>query len=508
MMVGKPAIRSERSNEGSYLTLLPVILVSVTLSFVAGCSRTAQHAGPAVHDSDKDRPGESARDTDGDGLSDFQEIHKYLTDPAKEDTDGDGVPDGDWNERREYTYSVRSILWFMPPFDKAALNDDFQDARLLKIEDDHIELEVVHYPFSSAGQSVDSNSNWRKDYAHMTEYLRPGPTTNWDAKMRRDLLAELKADGIVIDRLTDKQVVERVSSWLMKQSRSLDKVFTTYYVHFPNGQPSVYPGLEDAFRREFNRDKENYNWTIDQHFDRELLGKGMFYSKMHGSCTSFAVYLTTVLRALGIPTRMIIVTPAADASDREQLILVKEHIAHNKVRETVLAGLRRARRGFTAHTFNEVYVGNRWHRLNYNKLGQPILDQHLFGLQTHLYTFNDLSEVDLARTWGRRYGKGERDTVFKYSNPYSAVAISDLFGRHSELVNPPFTTQDLSSSRLPNIFVFEPDRTLIVVNHQDREHTFDGGVFGRTLNMLMGYEPSTRPSSRSNFVGYYGVIAR
>ena len=67
--------------------------------------------------------------SDGDGLPDFQEIHKYLTDPTKKDTDGDGIPDGDWNERREYTYSIRSILQFMPPFDSAALNDDFQDAR-------------------------------------------------------------------------------------------------------------------------------------------------------------------------------------------------------------------------------------------------------------------------------------------------------------------------------------------------------------------------------------------
>jgi hypothetical protein len=401
-------------------------------------------------------------DADGDGLSDFQEIHKYLTDPAKKDTDGDGVPDGDWNERREYTYSIRSILRFMPPLDKAALNDDFQDARVLKEKDDHIELEVVHYPFGTAGQSVDENPDWQQDYARMTEYLSPGITTNWDAEMKRDLLAELKADGIVVDELTDRQVVTQVSSWLMKKSRSLDKVFTTYYVHFPSGQPSIYPGLEDAFKREFNRDKENYDWTMDEHFEHELLGKGMFYNKTNGSCTSFAVYLTTVLRALGIPTRIIIVVPAADASNREQLLLVKDRITHNKVRETMLAGLRRSGQGFTAHTFNEVFVGNRWHRLNYNKLGQPILDQHLLGLQTHLYTFNDLSEADLAQTWGWRYAKGEKDTVFEYSNPYSAAALADIFGRHSSIPNPPFAARGLSPSRptpgsgRPNIYVMSP----------------------------------------------------
>lgn len=375
-------------------------------------------------------------DSDGDGLPDFQETHKYLTDPSKKDTDSDGIPDGDWNERREYTYSIRSILQFMPPFDSAALNDDFQDARVLEQRDDYIEIEVIHYPLATAAESIEANPNWQQDYSNMTQYLRPGITTNWDDKMRQDLLEELKADGIIIDKLTDKQVVEQVSSWLMKKSRSLDKVFITYYVHYPNGQPKIYPGLEGTFEDEFNRDKENYDWTLDQHLEHELLGKGMFYNKTHGSCTSFSVYLTTVLRAVGIPTRMIIAVPVVDPSNEEQLHLVRERITHNQIRKTMLTGLKKNRQGFTAHTFNEVYIGNRWHRLNYKKLGQNILDEQLFGLHTHLYTFNDLSEADLAPTWGLRYGKGERNAVFKHSNPYSAIMLSDLFGCHSNISNP------------------------------------------------------------------------
>jgi len=464
-MIKKPVLLSKRLSQNRCWLLFLIILVLNICFFLAKSAQAEQLAGSAILDSENNasenipgaklKTGLNAVDSDGDDLSDFQEIHKYLTDPAKKDTDGDGVPDDDWNERREYTYSVRSILRFMPPLDRNDLNDDFQDARVLEKTGDYIELEVIHYPFASVYESIRENSNWQQDYAGMTEYLQAGVTTNWDEKMKHDLLAELQADGILIDKLTDKQVVERVSSWLMERSRSLNKVFTTYYVHFPNGQTSIYPGLEGAFEREFGRDKENYDWTIDQHFDHELLGKGMFYNKTHGSCTSFAVYLTTVLRALGIPSRMIIVVPATDPSDKEQLLLVNKHITHNKVREIMLAGLRRATQGFMAHTFNEVYIGNRWHRLNYSKLGQPILDQHLFGLHTHLYTFNDLSEVDLARTWGWRYGKGERNGVFKHGNPYSAVAVSDLFGCHSNLPNPSFAVEE-SSSPLPNIFIMSP----------------------------------------------------
>jgi protocatechuate 3,4-dioxygenase beta subunit len=387
-------------------------------------------------------------------LSDFQEIHKYLTDPTKKDSDGDGISDGDWNERREYTYSIRSVLRFMPPLDKAALNDDFQDGRVLQEKDDYIEIEVIHYPLSTAEKAIAANPNWQSDYAKMTEYTRPGITTNWDQKMRQDLLAELKADGIAIDKLTDKQVVEQVSSWLLKKSRSLDKVFTTYYIYCPDGKPSVYPGLEDAFEREFNRDKVSYDWTIDQHLDHEVMGKGMFYNKTYGSCTSTAIYLTTVLRALGIPTRMIIASPMVDASNKEQLSLVKDGVNHNQIREDLLTALGRSSHGFTNHTFNEVYVGNRWQRLDYERLGPN--RKRPFGLPTHLYTFNDLSEADLAATWGLRYGKRQKDDVFGHDNPYSAIAVSDLFGKHSNIPNPPATKQRKSYSSLPNIYIMYP----------------------------------------------------
>ena len=44
------------------------------------------------------------KDTDGDGLTDFDEYCKYKTSPLKKDSDSDGIPDGDWNERREFNF--------------------------------------------------------------------------------------------------------------------------------------------------------------------------------------------------------------------------------------------------------------------------------------------------------------------------------------------------------------------------------------------------------------------
>ncbi len=92
-------------------------------------------------------------DRDGDNLTDYQEIHKYLTDPDKADSDGDGIPDGDRHERREYTYTVRAVIRVMRPVAPEFLNDDFQDATVLRETDEFVEIELFIKP---------------SDYARMT----------------------------------------------------------------------------------------------------------------------------------------------------------------------------------------------------------------------------------------------------------------------------------------------------------------------------------------------------
>jgi hypothetical protein len=369
-------------------------------------------------------------DTDSDGLSDFQEVHKYHTDPAKKETVG-GVPDGDWQQRREFTYSVRAVIRVMPPYDLATLNDDYQDARVLKQTPEYAELEVVVYPFNTNAEAIRGNPNWRTDYAGMTEYLAPGVTTNWDDAMRQDLLRELAADGIHPDRLTDMEVVEQVSRWLYRRSKHKN-MFCTYYVHFPDDKPAILPGLE----AQFEQDKGDKAWTVREQFEHELLGREMFARKTYGTCTSAAVYQCTVLRALGIPTRMILCIPPADGSDEEQVALIRK-LSHHRVRGTIEQGVLAGGYSFTGHTFCEAFVGGRWRRLNYSTLGQNVLERNYIGLMVRVHTFKDLSDANLAATWGKRYAKHERVGEFRHSNPYRLVAISDHFGKYATVPNPP-----------------------------------------------------------------------
>src|SRR5688572_29868269 len=133
-------------------------------------------------------------DSDNDGLSDFHEVHKHRTDPAKADSDGDGVPDGDWLERREFTYTVRAVMHILPPINLAEMTDDFQDTRLLDLDGQRAEVEVIIYPLSTAQESIAGARGWRTAARPgLEEYLRPGITCNFDDAMREDLAARLAA---------------------------------------------------------------------------------------------------------------------------------------------------------------------------------------------------------------------------------------------------------------------------------------------------------------------------
>ncbi len=152
--------------------------------------------------------------------------------------------------------------------------------------------------------------------------------------MRRDLVAALKADGIDPDRLDDRQLVTRASAWLMAHSKYVN-MFCTHYMQYPEGRAAIYPGLEQRFERE----KGDPAWTVQEQLDHELLGRSMFANRTHGSCTSTAVYLTTAMRALGIPTRMVLGIPMVDGNDPAQLEMVRDGIHHHRVRRELLQGL-------------------------------------------------------------------------------------------------------------------------------------------------------------------------
>jgi outer membrane protein len=360
---------------------------------------------------------------------------------ADEKSERPGNADGRQAPRRpdaKDTYTITSTLELAKPFNLQDMTDDFQEARLISQTEDSCVVEITYYPLFRP--EIGENRNWREDYAGMTEYLRPRPNANWDEKMRADLLAELRTAGIDPERLTDKELVEQVSKWAIRRTRSTS-AFAIWTFHYPDGKPEVFPALRSAY--EHIRSKEGK--TEQQMVDEEVLGRSMYYGKVRGSCTSSSIYLSTIFRALGIPTRIVFCAPPFDPNDRKQAEMFYNAVHHHHVRETVRQALD-GMTGFDNHQFNEVFVGNRWVRLNYSTLGQPILDSRYFGLLTHILTSSDMSDVPLAATWGMRFFRyDEAQPRLSSVNPYRLIAVTDRFGENARLQNPEVALAELQT---------------------------------------------------------------
>ena len=184
--------------------------------------------------------------------------------------------------------------------------------------------------------------------------------------------------------------------------------------------------------------------TDHEMFEQEVLGRSMFYKRVHGDCTSFSVYLATVLRALGIPTRIVVFVPPADTNCFPQKEMLLSAIHHNGVRATIRHGLPPGGGMFNDHWFDEAFVGHRWVRVNYDAVGQNILEDSQLGLETHILTTDSLSCLRMAQTWGSRLAmypnvKPKLSSV----NPYCLLKVSDHFGEYAEISNPEVKDEEL-----------------------------------------------------------------
>jgi hypothetical protein len=311
-------------------------------------------------------------------------------------------------------YTITTVTKIAEPYRVQDMNDEFQSAELLNESGRIGTFRITYRPFHV--QTVGSNPNWKKDDAKMQEYLRPRPAANWDPDLQRRILADLAKAGIDPDKLDDRTLVEKVSDWALKRSQ-FNSQFGLWMVEFENGVPTIPSDLRPSYTSQ-----EPVGLSEKQVFDRELFGKGMYLNQTHGACTSTSTYMATILRAIGIPTRIILTVPACDGNDPNQVKLLTKAVRHHQTAQAIrLAG---GSKGFVNHVFNEVFVGGKWVRLNYNRLAQPIVDANYGGLLTHVYTTTDISEVPFAKTWGARFAL-ERGPTLSSVNPYQLVSAKD-----------------------------------------------------------------------------------
>jgi len=336
----------------------------------------------------------NAADTDGDALSDYVETVKYRTDPLQADSDEDGLPDSDWSEKREYVYTARTLIRLREPFDLGTMNDLYQDVRIVAGPDEagYTTLETIIYPDTHPILTASAYPS-KALPEELQAYIQPGIATNYDSDMRAEVL------DIVAGSTTDIQVAKRVVGWVRNE--------TSFYLD--TSIPEVY----FTYRDDGKVKVRNYSDSlpVDELLRTHYFAASMFKEHTHGTCTSIATLKCAMLKAAGIPCRLI-----------QTLFPIYYHGSQT---EPYTNNLRRDWSGCSYeqspgdepisanHAFMEVYLGSQWVRVDE---GFGIFQQGPRCLGLKILSVADWSEVDFSETW---------PVDWIHDRPYYTILIED-----------------------------------------------------------------------------------
>lgn len=338
------------------------------------------------------------KDTDQDGLSDYDEYCKYRTDPAKADSDDDGISDSDWNERREYTYSIRAICEIRPPNEVALMNDLYQDARRLDQPGHHKDSTVVElllfpeaaphvlpgpYPPVALPESILGCTNRTLAF-------------NYSDEMWREVRA------IVGEAKTDVEAVGKIVAWIAKETRVVNTLPEFGYFHVKNN--------EIIWDRHLGSAEEEQRLLQSNFY-----GDAMFKARGHGTCSSIATLQVTMLRAAGLPARLIQTLPLFNRYEADPEPLV------DRMRRRMYApGYDWGPGGGGAnHMYTEVWLGSRWVRVDRQVGTGPMVGNKLFV------------KVFSAAAWNNLYPARAKSDWDNENRDFRTLDVSDALPRHA-----------------------------------------------------------------------------
>lgn len=373
-----------------------VFVLLLAVASLAACSRGQ---GP-IH-----RPQQDActlADSDRDGLPDVWEIHKYRTDPFSPDSDGDGLPDSDWRERREYTYTVRAIVEVgvpLPPLEE--LNTISQDVRLLGQRGTISELEVVLYPGAVGGAGVEKYSVQNGCALAQFETLDVDPAF---AEEMRELASTTTSPQARTEALLDS---------LFGQTRRTVP-FNAFYLSKKDGDVSVEP-LARALLSDPEADPREL-------WDRELDPATMWNRRERGECTSSAVLGAAALGAIEVPSRLALFIPLGVAP-KEVLREIWDDRALRGAR-----GWRPGDRACSSHTVVEIFHEDRWLLTDEQRIRRTPFELGM-GPMLQLRTASSVGDLIEPEFWGAACA--QNGPLEGTRNAYRIVHVSDAWGAHA-----------------------------------------------------------------------------
>lgn len=383
-----------------HLIAFAIIIIVSSIASITLIISILISSPPPNDDSDGD--GLSNADSDGDGLSNYEETIKYKTDSYNDDSDGDGIPDGNWDERREYVYTIKIEIKMRKPFDIESMNDLYQDVRVISGPDEegYTYLEAIIYPETKPSYSP-SLYPLEELPSKLEIYTEPGIATNYSAEMQIEVLE------IVEGAENDVDVVKQVLQWVA--------IKTTYYLEY--SIPEIYYTYLDLWG---NISMPNYygDLPVEELLRTHYFADSMFKERTHGTCTSIATLKCAMLKAAGIPCRLIYtIYPIYYHEDQNEPYinnLSRYWGSHGKFEYS--SGEENAE--WCNHGFIEVYLDGHWIRVDrtINKYYQSP-----YVLILKILSVSDWSEVDFSETW---------PVDWIHNRPYYTLSLTDQEPQH------------------------------------------------------------------------------
>ena len=351
-------------------------------------------------------------DTDADGLTDYEEHCKYWTNPTLADSDGDGISDADWNERREYAYSIRVVLELKPPWNLKAMNDLFQDARLVESNGPNYQkVEVIVYPYASPVLLPTAYPSQRTPEV-FNEYTQPTTDLNYSTEMQVEIQRILSGATHTLD------VLARLQHEIGKMKLTIPLYAPFVYTYKQQDELVVDPSFFESLDHEVTETEIQEALTVN------YFGDSMFNRKQYGACISRARLLASMLRSAGIPARVTMAVP--------MLYYYKgmgewKRLMKNLNNEAVTGSFSYEKPSvphevaIVGHSQVEAYLNNHWIRLGY-QLNEGPLFAGTDQVFVKIIDAADFTEVDFTKTWSPVQWVKER--------PYKTVELSDQAAKY------------------------------------------------------------------------------
>lgn len=344
-------------------------------------------------------------DSDGDGLSDYDEIRKYRTDPLAADSDGDGLGDFEWHERREYAYTIQAIVNLRPPFELDEMQDFYQDVRLITELDDNVtQLEVILYP--EAREIINPASFAPQN----TPYTAPTFTKNYGRAMQTEL------DELVQGSATDLEATLRVIRTLVHETQTVRPYEDLgYSSSLPLNFEMYLTPTGDLLRTSHG---EISHMSREEIETAVLFADSMFANQTRGACSSTSTLRGAMLRAAGLEEKIIVTIPLLYFYEEDGTeVQVKAEYWDDQYAAMTGSGATVAN-----HFFNMVKIGNRWIRVDhtiYN--GTTIANTNAPFIK--ILEQNEILENDFTRYWNYDSWREKR--------PYQYVSIIEQEPTHN-----------------------------------------------------------------------------